>query len=119
MSPAELYEIYYMAQESIDCLLQFLISISFAVVIASYLASNRLPGFFFAVMGLIFTLVYVVLALRMNVAIEKVIEFQARLVEMGESFPVYPWLAPVSGITGVLIYFSSISFLIYWARKRD
>ena len=89
MSPAELYEIYYVAQESIDRLLQFLISISFAVVIASYLASNRLPGFFFAVMGLIFTLVYVVLALRMNVAIEKVIEFQARLVE-GRGLPGVP-----------------------------
>ena len=117
MNPAELYEVYYMAQESIDRLLQFLISISFAVVVAAFLAANRVNGFFYFIIGLVFSLVYLVLAMRMNVAIEKVIEFQTKLNAMGEVFPEYPWLAPVSGVTGILIYLSTIGFLLYWYTK--
>ena len=118
MSPAELYEIYFMAQEAIDRLLQFLISISFAVVIAVFLASNKVNGFLYCVIGLIFSLVYIILGLRMNVAIEKVIEFQGRLQALGETFPQYPLLAPTSGVTGILIYLSTIGFLVYWYRKN-
>ena len=117
MSPAELYETYFMAQEAIDRLLQFLISISFAVVIATFLAANRVSGFLYFVIGTIFTFVYVILALRMNVAIEKAIELQDQLEMLGEIFPQYPWLASVSGITGIIIYISTIGFLIYWFRK--
>ena len=117
MSPAELYEVYYLGQESIDRLLQFLITISFAVVIAAFLASNRLNGFFYLVIGFIFSMVYIVLAFRMNVAIEKTIEIQDRLKESGEQFIEYPWLGAASGVTGILIYLSTIGFLLYWYRK--
>ena len=117
MSPAELYEFYFMAQEAIDRTLQFLISISFAVVIAVFLASNRVGGFLYWIIGIVFSLVYLILALRMNVAIEKVIEFQNKLEALGEVFPQYSWLAPISGITGILIYLSTIGFLVYWYRK--
>ena len=117
MSPAELYEAYYMGQEAIDRLLQFLITISFAVVIAAFLASNRLNGFFYVVIGVIFTMVYIVLGFRMNAAIEKSIELQDRLQASGETFLDYPWLGAASGVTGILIYLSTISFLVYWYRK--
>ena len=117
MSPAELYETYYMTQEAIDRLLQFQISISFAVVIAVFLASNRLNGFFYLVIGLTFSLVYIILALRMNTAIEKTIEFEEKLKELGEIFPEYPWLVQISVLTVVLIYTSVVGFLYYWYRK--
>ena len=109
---------YYLAQEAIDRLLQFLISISFAVVIAAFLATNRLNGFLYAVMGVVFSLVYLVLAVRMNVAIEKVIEFQNRLKAYGEVFPEYSWLAPTSGVTGILIYLATVGFLVYSYRRN-
>ena len=117
MSPSELYEVFYMSQESIDRLLQFMISISFAVVIGAYLASNRINGFFYFIIGVMFSLVFLILSMRMNVAIEKAIEFQGKLTALGEVFPVYPWLAPVSGVTGILLYLSTIAFLFYWYRK--
>ncbi|MFT7686713.1 MAG: hypothetical protein ACI9FB_002059 [Candidatus Azotimanducaceae bacterium] len=57
MDPAELYEIYYLAQEGIDRLLQFLASISFAVAIAAFLSANSVNGFFYIVIGFVFSLV--------------------------------------------------------------
>ena len=121
MSLAELYEIYYLAQESIDRLLQFLITISFAVVVAAFMGEQRLTRFFYAVMGLVYSLVFVVLAFRMNTAIEKVIEIQRRLTEVGEVFVEYPWIAPVSGVTGILIYAATLGFLAFcaWRGHQD
>ncbi len=121
MSPAELYELYYMAQDAMDRLLQFMITISFAVVIAAYLGSDKLNGFLYSVVGVLFTLVFVILGFRMNTAIEKAIEFQARLAAHGEVFEDYSWLPPVSGVTGILLYFCTIGFLLFWyiqGKKR-
>ncbi|MFT7686714.1 MAG: hypothetical protein ACI9FB_002060 [Candidatus Azotimanducaceae bacterium] len=57
------------------------------------------------------------LALRKNIAIEKTIEFQEELKGLGEIFPDYALLAPVSGATEILVYLSTVSFLIYWYKK--
>ena len=116
-NPVELYEMYHMAQEAIDRLLQFQISISFAVIIAVFLGSDRLNGWFYLVIGIAFSLVYLILALRMNTAIEKVVEFEDKLKNLGEVFPDYPWLVQISGLTEVLIYASVIGFLYYWYLK--
>ena len=119
MNLAELYEVYYMAQEAVDRLLQFQISISFAVVIAAFLASNRLNGFFYLIIGVSFSLVYLILAFRMDAAIKKLIEFEDMLKEFGEIFPEYPLLVQVSVLTEFLIYASVTSFLYYWYRRGE
>jgi hypothetical protein len=119
MSPAELYEVYYSSQEIVNQLLQFQITISFAVVVAAHLASDRLTGFLYCVIAALYTTTLSVLTVRMHIHVEKAKEVLNRLVEHGEYFVDFSTFLPIAAtLSGVLIFTSTIGFLIYGYVKR-
>lgn len=114
MNPAELYEVFYAATGIVNELLEFTISISFAVVVTAYLASARLNGFLYIAMGAVYTATTTVLTVRMGIQIDKLREIKQRLAEHNERFTDFESFLPIAtSLSGVLIYTSTIGFLIY------
>ncbi|MEM7099017.1 MAG: hypothetical protein AAF541_12220 [Pseudomonadota bacterium] len=119
MSIAELYEVYFAAQDVANQLLQFLITISFAVVIVTYAASNRLTGILYLIIGAVYSITYAMLVIRMSVHFGKAYETQNRLIELGENFAdLDEFLTALGILSAALIYLSAIGFLVYGYTKR-
>ena len=118
MSVAELYELYFLALEAVDIKLEFLISISFAVVVAAFLGSDRLSRSLYVVIGVVYSVIYATLVIRMSLALDQALMFHSRLIESGEQLRSVGVLLPLASLGGLLVYGSTIGFLIYRCRKE-
>lgn len=118
MGPAELYEVLYAAQSTVNQLMEFMIVISFAVIVASYLASDRISLPLYLLMGSLYTLTYLVLVLRMYVHIQISLDMSDRLTKLGEVLPEVTWAGLFGSFWIVATYVGTLVFLAYWYRKR-
>jgi Ca2+/Na+ antiporter len=109
-SPAELTELYFIRESVIDAQFQFWITITFAVIVANFVAGNRLSGRSRNVVALLYAFAVVVIASRWYYVAVEATQFRQQLHEIGIALS-FPWVTALARI--VLVAFGSAATLIF------
>ena len=86
MSVSELYQTLYVVLEAADRLIEFWLSASFAIVVATFLAAGRLNKALFGLITVTYTLVSVQMFLRWWLNLTKFVEIRTQLIDRGEPY---------------------------------
>ena len=116
-SPAELTELVFTRESVIDGQFQFWITITFAVIVANFVAGNRLSRRSRFVIALLYALAVVVLSSRWYYVAVEVTTLRRQLDELG--FVInFPWVTVIS--RGVLVMLGTAATVIFllsnWLR---
>jgi len=120
---AELYELLYIVLEAADRVFQFWMSASFAIVIAAFLAADRLSKRMYQLITFAYLLVSLNMFLRYAVNANRFAAIRTELVERGEWYDVPTSLA--AGVTqGAVFIIGTVGTLYfvwqtYKARQND
>jgi hypothetical protein len=114
-SPAELLELLYMRESVIDTQFQYWITITFAVIVASFVAKGYLSNRLRSVVTLLYLLATVVLISRWYYVALDVIGLAAQLQELGAP-PNTPYLTMISRV--VLVTFGTSAAVIFLFSKK-
>ena len=115
MTPAELYEIYYLTLGTMDRFFEFWMTASFSVVVAAYFIREGANRRILMLMGVVYFLFSVSLGIRYAIAVGKLIDIRDQLIQQGETLSV-----AVSNAAGLSIYitvavgfFGTLGYLYY------
>jgi hypothetical protein len=115
LSPADLAELFHLRETVIDTQFQFWITVTFAVIVASFVGGDYLSRRLRSVMAVLYGLSVVVFVSRwLYVAMDASL-LRARLVELGIP-ATFPWVAVVSRV--VLIALGTVAALVFLLSKR-
>ena len=116
-SPAELAELFFIRESAIDAQFQFWITITFAVIVANFVAGKRLSKRSRSVIALLYGLAVVVLVSRWYYVALDAIQFRQQLQDLGVALN-FPIVTLYSRVVLVALGTSvSISFLLSnWLR---
>lgn len=109
-SPAELTQLYFIRESVIEAQFQFWITITFAVIVANFVAGKRLSVRSRNVVSLLYALSVVVIASRWYYVALEVTQFRQRLNEIGIALS-FSWVTAVARI--VLVAFGTAATLIF------
>ncbi len=122
-SPAELTEIIFLARSSMDTQFQFWVSITFAALVAGFIAGDRLTQRMRYVAASLYALAALVLILRFFDAARTVVSVGDALREAGVT--IFPGLGPVVVVLVVSRYLlfglgtaAALYFLVRESRSR-
>ena len=116
-SPAELTELVFTRESVIDGQFQFWITITFAVIVANFVAGNRLSRRSRFVIALLYALAVVVLSSRWYYVAVEVTTLRRQLDELG--FVInFPWVTVISRVVLVMLGTAAtvIFLLSNWLR---
>ena len=85
MTPAELYEIYYLTLGAMDRFFEFWMTASFSVVVAAYFIHKSIDRRILMLIGVVYLLFSVSLAIRYSIATAKFVDVRDQLILQGES----------------------------------
>lgn len=116
-SPAELAELFFIRESAIDAQFQFWITITFAVIVANFVAGKRLSKRSRSVIALLYGLAVVVLVSRWYYVALDAIQFRQQLQDLGVALN-FPIVTLYSRVVLVALGTSvSITFLLSnWLR---
>jgi hypothetical protein len=116
-SPAELEELFFIRESAIDAQFQFWITITFAVIVANFVAGKRLSKRSRSVIALLYGLAVVVLVSRWYYVALDAIQFRQQLQDLGVALN-FPIVTLYSRVVLVALGTSvSITFLLSnWLR---
>lgn len=97
LSQAEIYQILFSALSTVDSILQIWLTITFAVLVAAFLAGKRINHFMYVLIAALYGLASIVLITRFISAAALMFHFQSLLVMSGYK----PW--PVPSLIGEII----------------
>ena len=112
LAPAELAELYFLRETVIDDQFQFWLTITFAVIVANFVAGNRLSRKTRYVVALLYTLAVVVLVSRWYYVAVEASQLRQQLGDLGIFFE-FPVITMVSRVVVVVLgTASSLIFLL-------
>ena len=85
MTPAELYEIYYLTLGTMDRFFEFWMTASFSVVVAAHFIHKSIDRRIVILIGVVYFLFSVSLGIRYSIAIAKLVDIRDQLIMQGES----------------------------------
>lgn len=116
-SPAELTQLVFMRESVIDGQFQFWITITFAVIVANFVAGRRLSPRSRSAIALLYALAVVVLISRWYYVAVEVTGLRQQLSELGVQIN-FPWVTAISRM--VLVALGTAATLIFllsnWLR---
>jgi hypothetical protein len=112
MSIGELYELFYIVLEAGDRVFQFWLSASFAVVVATFFAAERLSKRMYQLITVAYVLVSFNMAYRYVINVVRLVEIRADLIEQ-EAWYEVPATLP-AGIAQVAIFAVGFSGTLYF-----
>ena len=116
-SPAELAELFFNRESVIDTQFQYWITITFAVIVANFVAGKRLSLRSRYVVSLLYALAVAVLVSRWSYVADDALQFRQQLEQMGVvlNFPLFTVISRVA-----LVAFGTAATLIFllsnWLR---
>jgi hypothetical protein len=117
-SPAELAELFFAQGSAIDAQFQYWITITFAVIVANFVAGKRLSKRSRVVVALLYALAVVVLVSRWYYLAVDAAQFRLQLRELGVTLS-FPWLTLFTRV--VLVVLGAAASLIFllsnWLRE--
>ncbi|MGR8946682.1 MAG: hypothetical protein ACU84Q_01455 [Gammaproteobacteria bacterium] len=121
MSVPELYQTFYAILETVDRILEFWISASFAIVVAIFLGAERLNKTMFFLISIAYSLVTANMFVRTWINASKFVEIRTLLIDKGEIFDAslstLAWLLQL----GVMTFgtFGTLFFVWYMYRHNN
>ena len=119
LSAAELYEIIILAETSLDRQLQFWITVSFAVFVASYATRGNLSINVRIVLALLYALTVFGFVIRVRFEIERLYDLTRALDVMNVGYvppgPILPMLLMITYIVGTV---AAIISVFYFHKRR-
>jgi ABC-type transport system involved in cytochrome c biogenesis permease subunit len=114
-SPAELVELFYIRESVIDTQFQYWITITFAVIVAAFVAKKHLSKRLRSVVALLYLLATVVLISRWYYAAMDVGQLLGQLQELGVSTNL-PWVTIISRV--LLVALGTSAALIFLLSEK-
>jgi hypothetical protein len=109
-SPAELAELFFIAESAIDAQFQFWIAITFAVIVANFVAGRRLSKRSRSVIALLYALAVVVLVSRWYYVAADATQFITQLQKHGVVLH-FRWVTVISRV--VLVTLGTTASLLF------
>jgi hypothetical protein len=123
MSQELIYEALYDSLSLADSILQIWMTVTFAVIVATYFAGDRVGRVMFRLVSSLYGLYAVVLITRFGSSAFQIFHYRRTLIERGfEPWPVPYWVAIVIGSgTFLLMLAGTVATLwfMYWTRSRS
>ena len=120
MTVPELYTVYYLAIEAVDRASESWVSVSFALVVASYIGSQHLTR----TIKVLVTMLYGAFCLHTMVTIgavhsPRILEMRSLLIESGETFNTTTSIA--SGYISIGYFLLGVSGTLYfvWRQRKS
>lgn len=116
MSIGELYEIYFLTLGTLDRLLEFWVTASFSVVIASFFLGEKINRYIFILILLGYLLYSVNIGLRYNIAVETLMEIRNQLIAQGATILSDSSVGALNISQGLLFsfgFFATLGYLCY------
>ncbi len=122
-SIGDLYEAFYAQLENQDRIFEFWITMTFAVVAGTFIASEKLTRAIFVLVCTMYLTVSATLLLRMYSSGSKLLELESQLIEAGEAFPGR-WVDSAASVLTVVTFLGGTAATLYFAfhtyrRSRD
>ncbi len=114
-SPAELTELWAIYESAIEAQFEFWLTVTFAVVVASFVAGTRLKRKLRFFVALLYALAVVVLMSRWYYLAAQGLVFRAALLEVGVTLD-RPWVTIISRI--LLVALGTLATLAILLSKR-
>ena len=113
-SAAELAELFFIREGTIDLQFQFWITITFSAIVASFVAGKHLSRRLRAVVALLYSLAVVVLISRWYYAAVQATLFSTQLAELGVTLG-FPWITMISRV--ILVALGTTVALVFLLSK--
>jgi hypothetical protein len=114
-SAAELTELWLMSQSEINAQFEFWLTVSFAVIVASFIGRKRLNRNLRFVVALLYSLAVIVFVSRWYYAVGEAQMFRAALLESGVALST-PWITAIARVT--LVALGTLTALIFLLSKK-
>ena len=114
-SPAELVELWNIYESAIEAQFEFWLTVTFAVVVASFVAGKRLKRKLRVFVALLYVLAAVVLISRWYYIASDALMFRDALLEVGVTLS-RPWVTIISRI--LLVALGTSAALIFLLREK-
>jgi hypothetical protein len=123
MSQELIYEALYDSLSLADSILQIWMTVTFAVIVAAYIAGGRVGQVMYRLVSSLYGLYAAVLVVRYGSSAFQIFYYRSTLIERGfEPWPVPYWVSIViGGGTFVLMLAGTVATLwfMHWTRARN
>lgn len=118
LSQAEIYQILFSALSTVDSILQIWLTITFAVLVAAFLAGKHINQFMYILISSLYGLASIVLITRFVSAAVLMFHFQNLLVMSGyKPWPVPNLIGVIIAVGTFLLFFGGTIGTIWFARS--
>ena len=122
MSQELIYEVLYDSLSLADSILQIWMTVTFAVIVATYIAGGRVGSVVYRLVSSLYGLYAAVLITRYGSSAFQIFHYRSILIERGlEPWPVPYWVSIVIGSgTFLLMFAGTVATLWFmrWTRSR-